>query len=364
MEQTQPQNEQQKRHERRFYMIGQAFAFVAYGILFLTLDVETELSWTHPYLGVGFLIAAYFLIVAPCLDALLSKMECFVKKMWPTLWVVTVLAVAVALFQALEKIPHGDWRWVTLLCTVTIFLIVAIVTISICPIQSVPEGLRVVGDRLKSIGASVKAIGCRVRDSARKYVLLGTGTFLAFAILTVGISAKFNLSNITASPYKFIEDYFDHWSALLSACVTAILAIIAFWSIMENRRIRLEDRHLESERRALSEVIQWASELQTQILLFPADSISLSDIRLRTMGLIWRSHSAALAAGVLGKEFQDKTNELVDGCKTLLNLASIALKDPEKEDTPEKVGEVVSSLVQCCNQVFEAAYGIKSERKL
>ena len=65
----------------------------------------------------------------------------------------------------------------------------------------------------------------------KKYVFIATGTFVATVIVAVGITARFNLSNIIAAPYQFIEDFFINWSPALSAFGTIIVAILAFLAI-------------------------------------------------------------------------------------------------------------------------------------
>ena len=49
-------------------------------------------------------------------------------------------------------------------------------------------------------------------------------------------------------------------ATLLLAVTTAFLAIAAFWYIKENRRIRAEDRDLDSKRRALDEILGWSQD--------------------------------------------------------------------------------------------------------
>lgn len=57
------------------------------------------------------------------------------------------------------------------------------------------------------------------------------------------------------------------------AIVTAVLAFAAFRSITENRRMRAEDRELESKRRRLDEVQHWINE----VLRIKAESASETD---------------------------------------------------------------------------------------
>lgn len=70
----------------------------------------------------------------------------------------------------------------------------------------------------------------------KKYVLIAVAAFLVVAILAIGISAEFSLTNIIADPYRFIEDFFAHWSPALSAAGTIIVAALAILSIYQSRR--------------------------------------------------------------------------------------------------------------------------------
>lgn len=70
----------------------------------------------------------------------------------------------------------------------------------------------------------------------KKYLSIAIGAFLVIVILTIGISAKFSLLNITANPYQFIEDFFNQWSPALGAASTVILAVLVLWTMYDNRR--------------------------------------------------------------------------------------------------------------------------------
>lgn len=70
----------------------------------------------------------------------------------------------------------------------------------------------------------------------KKYLFIAIGVFLIVVIVMVGISTRFNLSNVTADPYAFIEDFFTRWSPALSAVGTLIVAILALLAISEGRR--------------------------------------------------------------------------------------------------------------------------------
>lgn len=72
----------------------------------------------------------------------------------------------------------------------------------------------------------------------KKYLFIAIGVFLAIVALAVGVSARFDLSNITADPYGFIENFFNQWSPALGAASTIILVVTVFWTIYESRRSR------------------------------------------------------------------------------------------------------------------------------
>lgn len=63
-----------------------------------------------------------------------------------------------------------------------------------------------------------------------------------------------------------IFKYFSNWGIVLSATVTLLLAIAAFGTIAENRRIRLEDMELASNRRSLDEIRIWAEEAYADLI--------------------------------------------------------------------------------------------------
>lgn len=70
----------------------------------------------------------------------------------------------------------------------------------------------------------------------KKYIFIAIGVFVAIVVLAIGISARFSLSNITADPYAFIENFFSQWSPALAAASTIIVAVMVFWTIYNSRR--------------------------------------------------------------------------------------------------------------------------------
>lgn len=88
-----------------------------------------------------------------------------------------------------------------------------------------------------------------------KIAFIAIGTFVVIVILAIGISARFVLSNITADPYAFIEEFFNQWSLALSAVGTIILALSVFSFVYENRR--REESEKKQAIHALHDEIHW-----------------------------------------------------------------------------------------------------------
>lgn len=79
---------------------------------------------------------------------------------------------------------------------------------------------------------------------------------IVIIIITIWIS-------LTSEHWRsaLILKYFDSWSIALSAAMMFLLALAAFWAIVENRRIRVEEKERESKRRRLEEVQRWIYEV-------------------------------------------------------------------------------------------------------
>lgn len=89
----------------------------------------------------------------------------------------------------------------------------------------------------------------------KNYIFIAIGAFVVIVALAIGVSARFNVSNITADPYAFIENFFNQWSLALSGAGTVILALSVFSFIYENRR--REQREKEQAIHAIHDEIHW-----------------------------------------------------------------------------------------------------------
>lgn len=174
----------------------------------------------------------------------------------------------------------------------------------------------------------------------RRLILLFT---VFFVFITIIISA--NSDNPLC---RFILDYFDSWSQVFRTLGTLFLALIAYIGIMEERRIREEERDLNHKRRSLNEIITWAGNVR-EICLMPGS--------LREQAVVGASIAAGewatMTAGVFGNAFKsivEKANTDLVSCAGLTSDA----------------GENVTSelLQKSINAVLEAAYNLKIRYKI
>ena len=94
----------------------------------------------------------------------------------------------------------------------------------------------------------------------RCWVIIGCAIIIIFTIIVEAFSNQIWSAAILR--------YFQHWSLALSAGATLALAYIAYIAILENRRVREEDRVLHHKLEALDEIRDWAH--QTLLLAFSA----------------------------------------------------------------------------------------------
>jgi hypothetical protein len=174
----------------------------------------------------------------------------------------------------------------------------------------------------------------------RKLILL---VAVFFVLITFIISA--NSDNPLC---RFILDYFDSWSQVFRTLGTLFLALIAYIGIMEERRIREEERDLNHKRRSLNEIINWAGNVR-EICLMPGS--------LREQAVVGASMAAGewatMTAGIFGSTFKSIV------AKANTDLVSCAGLAPDAEEN------VTSELLQkSINAVLGAAYNMKIRYKI
>lgn len=167
---------------------------------------------------------------------------------------------------------------------------------------------------------------------------------------------------------KLILKYFDSWSIALGAAATVTLAIVAFASIMENRRVRDEDKEWDFRRRTLDEIVSWVTEARRCCI--PPSGAGKEAFREWGRGIITTVSSegewATMTANIFGQEFRDKVanaNEVVMAfCNKLREI------DESSEATDESIRESMAqhfkSMLIATGSVLEAALKLKIEYKL
>jgi len=173
---------------------------------------------------------------------------------------------------------------------------------------------------------------------------------------------------------------YGNWSAF-SALATLVLALAAFWSIRENRRIRDEDR----KERLLNEIIEWAVDIATcgsekkftdmtsikdvdQLFLF--NRAFAAELMLSFEAMIGKSQYISKVALTFGQDFEKTVEELIRDLKLhvdLLDQYQQILADKTGDtlldkiaSTVKKIGEHNLQLGKSTNRVIEEAVKIKS----
>ena len=117
-------------------------------------------------------------------------------------------------------------------------------------------------------------------------------------------------------------------ATMLLALTTAFLAIAAFWYIKENRRIRAEDRDLDSKRRALDEILGWSQDASRSLSVPRLEEHIVVEANMKEkLKHIAASGPTAIAdAGKLDIDLQEKVKMAV----TTLDQFIVALEHTEK----------------------------------
>jgi len=124
-----------------------------------------------------------------------------------------------------------------------------------------------------------------------------------------------------------MADWLKEWAVPLSAGVTLLLAIAAFWAIWQNHRFRKEDRQRERSARAVDELCRWTDE--TLRLFFLPYNSNKDEIHKGLMEKINLAIASTASGIILGKEFEG----LVGRANTALVSYYGALQKKREGDT-------------------------------
>lgn len=156
---------------------------------------------------------------------------------------------------------------------------------------------------------------------------------------------------------RFFLDYFRDWSVALSAGVTLVLAYIAFTSIIENRRMREEDKELAFKRRSLDGILTWAQEIRKQCLMPRPTELYEYELAQGLQTTSIQNRWVVMTAGIFGEDFQAKVDKAAKDLSAYIQaLAPLAQRE---QDTTSR-----NSLMQSLNVVLEAIFKIKLDYKL
>ena len=98
-----------------------------------------------------------------------------------------------------------------------------------------------------------------------------------------------------------MADWIKEWAIPLSAGVTLLLAIAAFWAIWQNYSFRKEDREREHRVRSSEELYKWAEE-SLRLFHLPYN-YHKDEIYEGLIELVSKSLAATTAAIIVGDEF-------------------------------------------------------------
>lgn len=147
-------------------------------------------------------------------------------------------------------------------------------------------------------------------------------------------------------------------ATLVLATVTICLAVAAFRSITENRRMRAEDRELDSKKRRLAEVQHWINE----VLILKSESAgvpgTVADRRRRAAQariIVSSKEYIKIEAERLDSEFKPKAK-----LKDQIDRLSYILEYTH----PEELGAKQAELENKCVEALKVISNIKAELKL
>lgn len=94
----------------------------------------------------------------------------------------------------------------------------------------------------------------------------------------------------------------SYWPLYISAGITFLLALAAFWTIWQNYRFRKEDKQRERSARAVDELCRWTDEtLRLFYLPYNSNKEEIHKGLIEKMNLAVASTATAI---ILGKEFE------------------------------------------------------------
>jgi hypothetical protein len=162
-----------------------------------------------------------------------------------------------------------------------------------------------------------------------------------------------------------ISRFINEWSPFFTLLATFTLALLTYLSIKENRNIRLEDRQIEFQRKALDDVINWGSEIQQIWFSYLQEpSKYLLYLRFGLTKLFWQSKHIIIIAGIFGKELNEKVDKTATEIEKLHHILVKTLDNAENDDKYKLLQEQSLGLIQSVTDLFELVFKIKADKNL
>lgn len=193
-----------------------------------------------------------------------------------------------------------------------------------------------------------------------KYLFWCIIGIICFAIL-IQILKEFGIP-----PAQQIFDFFSQWAIVLSAGATFLLALTAFWAIIDNRYGRILDR----KERQLTEIIEWAIDLgkcSFEHEFQPVTDISaeyfLRVSRVNTLARLntvraRKKYVTDIAAAF--KQEQALQSAVEEVKQELENTITVIGKQVENKPTLETISDAETKLYKSIETLIEEAAKIKT----
>ncbi len=166
------------------------------------------------------------------------------------------------------------------------------------------------------------------------------------------------LQTVSNEIFVFLSD----WAIVLSASITLLLVIAAFLSIIENRRLREEERDLDFKKRMLDDIMNWVKDVRQRVSeprILGRESVSELKESLHVPGL--EGEWSVEKAKAFGEGFADLVGKANQNAFELYGI----LQEIEKgnEVSWDSVVEPTDVLISSLQSVLESAVKLKKQHR-
>jgi len=161
----------------------------------------------------------------------------------------------------------------------------------------------------------------------------------------------------------------SEWLIAISSLATIALAIAAFLSIRQNRKMLAEEKQSEFKRRTLNEIISWVIQVNNSCI--PPSGTGkeawMDWSRNIVTSLISEGKWASRNSNIFGSEFNNNINKLH---RNISNFNALLATIWESSDTSTKqakqqiLSEPLANILKATDNVLDRALKIRSDEKL